>query len=249
MNACDIYDNYIYGDPGTHTNTFIFASASATGSSINNLHVFNNLLTNTATALANTPANGLIQIWVSNGQVYNNTLIGNGQNQENGLGNTSVAISNNPGKGLILQNNIISNFYLGLYTGSGATYAVSDGNDFSNLIYTGTDNTNTYYQTLADYQTCTKNGCPAIHDTHSISAAPNLNSSYQPQSSSPTNMAGFNLTSVGITNLDLDRADNPRPPGTCSTQGTPSCWGMGAYQFVSSAAPPTPGTALTAQAY
>src|SRR4029077_14964698 len=60
-----------------------------------------------------------------------------------------------------------------------------------------------------------------------------LDPSYKPQSGSPVIAAGANLTSLGIANLDVDKADvlrNPTGP-----------WDAGAYQFCTgNACTPTP---------
>lgn len=70
-------------------------------------------------------------------------------------------------------------------------------------------------------------------DTHSTTASPNINGSYQPQSGSPATGLGSNLSNLGIASLNIDFAGVTRPSGS-------SAWDAGVYQFGSSSAPAPP---------
>jgi hypothetical protein len=237
LNACSVYNNYIYGDPGTHGNTFIFDSQNNSGMSCTGVQIFNNLLTNSSSQ--NFPANGLIQDWCTNTAIYNNTIVGT-SSTNTASGNVCIAV--NPGTGVTLENNICSTFYLGIYVASGASIATSNYNDFYNLGYLGSDNTNNYYQSLQAWQGCKSNGCPSTHDMKSVNGNPSLSASFHLSgSSSAAWESATNLSSVGIAALDSDKAGLARPPSS------PPNWDIGAYYDSGSGAPPAPPTGLAAQ--
>lgn len=240
LNACSVYNNYIYGDPGTHTNTFIFFSENDSGMACSGLRAFNNLLVNGAGSTGRVPANGFIQDWCTNTSIYNNTMVGFSASDNTG-GNQCVSL--NIGTGLTIKGNICSTVYLGLYLNNGGSVqlAAMDYNDIHNVSYTASDNLGNYYATLANWQSCTSHGCPASHDTNSKSGDPVLNGSYHLTNNTSTAwQTETNLTGLSISALDSDKAGVARP-------GSGPIWDMGAY-FDSGTgnAAPNPPTALTA---
>jgi len=210
LNACWVYNNYIYGDPGTHMNTFIFDSQRTGGPSCSGVQIFNNVLVNSSAV--HFPANTFIQDWCTNSLVVNNTGVG--------LTNTGGGgLSESVGIGGTMKNNLISSVQLGIYTPATSTLAGSDYNLFYNLgatnsmVYTGT-----FYNGVAAWVTGTG------FDTHSVTSNPNLTGSYTLNAGSPAIAAGTNLTSLGITALNSDKAGIPRPAS--------GAWDIGAYQYV-----------------
>ncbi len=235
LTSCQIYNNYIYGDPGTHGNTFIFASQNTGGMSCSGVQIFNNVLANTSAS--DEPANGLVQDWCTNTLVVNNTFVGNSNAN---LSPQPTAISINPGVVTTVENNIFSMFYHAIYIANSgtATMAAANNNDFYNVAIVGSDNAGNYYNTLANWQACTTNGCPANHDTQSSIGNPNLAASYQLGGGSAASQTAMNLSSLGILSLDADKNGVARPPTGAGN------WDMGAY--ADSITAPAPATGLTA---
>jgi len=239
LHACSVYNNYIYGDPGTHQNTFIFDSQNNGGMSCTGVKIFNNILMDSS--IVHFPANGLVQDWCTGTLIANNTFIGSSNAN---LSPQPTAISVNPGVGVTIENNIFSNFYHVIYLSNNgsATITAENNNDFYNDTYVGSDNSGAYYQTLANWQSCVSNGCPASHDAQSTAGNPVLGGSYHLSSSaSAAWQKGINLTSLGITALDSDGAGNSRP------SASPPNWDMGAYFDSGNAAKPAPPTAVGIQ--
>lgn len=230
MNACQIYNNWFYGDVGTTANTFIYDSQNSGGMSCSGVEIFNNLFTNTG-PVGHYPANGMIQDWCTGTQIYNNTLVGNSAST-NAAGN--VGISVNPGIGTVIKNNVFSSLYTGIYQANGASISSSsNNNDFYNLgnsvvAIWGTN----CCTTLAAWQATS--GTP---DLNSTIGNPNLSGTYTPLTGSAAIGLGANLTSLGISALDSDKAGVVRPP-----LGSTLLWSAGAYQFGgTSAAQPASG--------
>lgn len=225
-----IYNNYIYGSPGVHTNTFIFLS-DVPGGPIESAAVFNNVLVNAGPGY---PSNGLVQDWAHDTGIYNNTLVG--FSNANASGND--AISCNICSGSTIENNIFDTFYLGLYIPAGATVRAMNNNDWYNLTYLGAVSSN-YYSTFASWLTCISGSCPATHDGNSLIGNPSLGSTFQPQTGSFAIGSGMNLGGLGIGPLDNDAAG--RPWG--------ASWGIGAYNSGGAVSLPSPPTALTLQVH
>ncbi|MHB8616330.1 MAG: hypothetical protein ACYC93_09680 [Candidatus Acidiferrales bacterium] len=236
LNACQIYNNYFYGDVGTTANTFTYVSGVSTGVGCSGVEIFNNLFTNTG-PIGHYPANGMIQDWCSGTLIYNNTLVGNSATT-NASGN--VGISVNTGIGTVIKNNIMSTFYIGIYKANGANISSSNNNDFYNLGNSVVDIWGTNCcTTLAAWQATS--GTP---DLNSTTGNPNLNGTFTLQTGSVAIGLGANLTSLGISALDSDKAGIVRPP-----VGSTLLWSAGAYQFGSSVSGPQPATGATAIAH
>lgn len=219
INACSVYNNYIYGVPGTHTNAFVFFSQNTSGMGCSGMQAFNNVLINSADAAGEVPANGFIQDWCSGTQLYNNTMLG----QSTVAASGGVCISVNPGVNEIQENNICSTVYLDSYLAPSTTLSASDYNDFYNLSYVATNDANTYFSALATWQKCVTNGCPTSHDMHSSAGNPLLTGTYHlAGNSSAAWQTGVNLTNLGITALNTDAAG-------VSRQLTGS-WDIGAFE-------------------
>ena len=217
LNNAYIYNNYIYGDWGFGCNTFIYVEAGF--ETITNANVFNNLLVNTSPV--NTCANGLIQDWAAhNSLIANNTLIGPTTAKGQGIITEEAGQYHSN-----LKNNIITGFQNAIYVGQESSMPASD----YNLLY---NNANIAFvwgssccEKLAEWMSQ-----PGAPDTHTVSGNPNLNGAYAPQAGSAALHTGTNLTSLGIGDLNSDKAGVKRPAGTCSSPGGSTCWDLGAYQ-------------------
>lgn len=206
------YNNYCHGDPGTlMTSCMYIESNSGTNTG---MLLFNNI----CWFVNNAPTNGCVNTkGNSNGaQEYNNiwgypVLI------------TGAKCIEYQGGSLTSKNNIFYNCYEA-YFGAGGTLTASDYNVFFGTVAFGpSSGANT---TLAAWRTASGG------DANSNVANPLLNGSFVPQAGSSTIGAGLNLTSLGNTNLDLDKALVSRPLSLP--------WDIGAYQFAPTFLPPPP---------
>lgn len=237
INGAYLYNNYIYGDWGANCNSYIYVEAGP--QVITNANLFNNVLVNTVAGHG--CANGLLQDYnAQNSLIANNTLVGPTQSSGQGLILEEYSQYHS-----VVKNNIVMGFQNAMYVGQSANTPVSDYNDFYNVANIaavwGVNCCNQLQQWTA------QSGSP---DQHSLTGNPNLNSSYIPQAGSPVHLAGINLTSVGLTALDSDKAGTARPSGACTASGASGCWDLGAYQLSAGtgAVKPNPPSQLNAQA-
>lgn len=214
FNGISVYNNSCITDPGVNGNTGIFISPDS--GSMGAVKIFNNIIDSSLSS-TNFYANCAVGVGlINNALIVNNTLV---QPNVSGSGGTKpCAILLNSGTGHTMQNNII--VYSALpewFTLNGeASVASVDYNDFYSIPASGGWQmpTSTFHYPLTSWVSASG------YDSHSITSNPSLNSSYTPGSSA-VNM-GANLTSLGITALDSDKAGNPRPSS--------GPWYMGAYQ-------------------
>jgi hypothetical protein len=233
-----IYNNYIYGDIGQTPTSYIFMDVE-TGNSATHItsEMFNNVIANTSASDAlSTGAGGFGEIGLKGAltiALYNNTFIGVGPG---GCCNNTAIISETEGStgtpALTIYNNIYSTLAQGLDTSSGGTIVATDYNDYYNLG-NGAVRTPGATYSLSAWQSSSGS------DTHSTSGNSNLGPGGTLQSGSAAIGAGTNLTPVGITALDSDRAGVLRPSS--------GSWDMGAYVYSTiTSSKPNPPTKLTA---
>lgn len=217
--------NYIHGDyggntcggAGSHTTSQVFLECA--GGSVSNPQVFNNVF---VTGLNDDPSGGMLGVGgsaCSGLLAVNNTFIGT-------TGTSAGECMQLTGT-FTVKNNVCENVNYPVFAnGSGQTQVTaSDFNDYYNTGQWGRLGGTSY--SLPAWQALN-----TAFDPHSISTNPNLNSStFVPNTGSPVIQFGQNLTSLSIIALDLDKAGVARPGGTCTTQGTTTCWDIGAYQF------------------
>lgn len=237
------YNNYIHGMMSrdqaygaSHVTGWMFLEYCNTGAM-----VFNNILEADADAgkqRLNYPANGFITEGGQNdtGSTYywNNTIVA-AQSAGNcidvGYSGNTVNIYNNLlgncGSMIMVQSGVTMNIDYNLYFQTGGTvgpWVIGNGQ----------------YHTFSAWQ----KGCNC--DSHTLSGNdPKLDASYHLQAGSPAIQQSANLTNLGISALDLDKAEVARPGGTCSGQGSACNWDQGVYQF-SNNPPPSPPTGLSA---
>jgi Legume lectin domain len=215
----NIYNNLFDGDSGAHMTSWIYLE-----NDIQNSNVFNNVVIPSTT---NTPANGWIlfggrstdTIKSQNNAAYNNTIIGvvNTVIQNTCYDvtyETSFKFENNVGLGCEVL----------FSEGAGVTLSTFDYNTWENMSSDHGDTktfaiNNVFYTTLSAWQSACK--CDA-HAQSASSSAINLDSTGHPQPGSVVIGFGTNLTSLGITALDSDKAGVARP--------STSNWDDGAYQ-------------------
>lgn len=223
------YNNYVHGPanpPGPWTcSSFIWASIESPGTSIG-MKVYNNLLV----GVSGDPSNHYIGLKGSDAIAANNTIIGyyNSVNPIYGTladGIKSDACPVEEEDCVSVQNNVLYHLGIGLYiTGSSGSFDRSENNSFYGNRYAvvSYDTVQHWYTTLAQWQTA-QGGCPGTgHDCASITSVPEVSANYIPNSASPLIGAGANLTSLGITALNIDKAGIPRPAS--------GVWTIGAYQ-------------------
>ncbi len=219
INDIKLYNNYEYGDSGTTMSAYDFIDAESGGAIT--VEVFNEVISDTSSV--NFPGDGYI-FFYENGvtaSAYNNTLVGMTTAGGTGIGTLS--------RGTKVNNNIITNMNLGLYNQGGSF--VSDYNDFYNLAAVGQVNGGGTYTTLTEWKA--SSGKP---DADSTAGNPNLSGTYGLQSGSAAMNAATNLTNLGMSALDCDKAGLSRP-------GNPTAWDAGAYES-GALSPPTQLTAV-----
>jgi hypothetical protein len=227
VNNNQIYNNYLYGTLSNCSSNC--ATAYIYMNNDSNDSLYNNLLVAPAGQFV---YEGLITMGAGsqgpgvNDAIYNNTFVGGGSTAGNCLYTDSET-------GFIVKNNIFMNC-----TGSGsevwlnsATLAAGglDNNVYGSLNWRINSS---YYSSLASWQSATGQDANAQATTGSL----NLDGNYVPTSNSIAVGAGANLTNVGITALDSDKAGVARP--------ATGAWDAGAYQAGSG--PPNPPTGLSA---
>lgn len=224
-----VYNNYFHGNWGTHSNitAAIFQEANG-GGTMNNVKIFNNVVESSDANAQNA--------WITwqgdNNQILNNTLTGSGTNPpNNGLGG---GLYNNGGTGAIVENNIISKVARGIGVDPGATLATCDYNVIANINASNAMNYGSqYYTSVAAWKSGTG------LDAHSITSSPLLSGTLQLLAGSPGVDAGTNLTSMGMSALDSDKAGASRPSS--------GAWDIGAYESGSSSSTaPNPPAGLAA---
>jgi len=228
MSYSNFYNNYIHGDMSA---SFQFNSTGylfLTGI-FNHVNIFNNVIGQDILNPGAGGPEGLIRIGgtndvaneFTNGLIANNTFYGPGP-----------AAIKYDGDNFTSENNIFYNVgsaYLDNLAGPMAI--TSKNNDFYGFSYLASYLGGVYYNTFAAWQ--------AVGFDVGVNGSngnPLLSSSYVPQSGSAAIGLGANLSNLGLTALNSDKAGTPRPAS--------GPWAAGAYQF--GAAGPTPPSGLIA---
>lgn len=221
----EVFNNYIHGynGPNNSTTMLYFANKAFTNGLIfNNLFVLEQGHDTDGTLFVATNAGLGLDV-----SMYNNTFIDlTGNSAEEAL---EVGFSGATGSLHDFRNNVIQGF----------NHAIQY---FSTTAITGTVNNNYYWNTaqgsgffrynatlgtFAQWQTA----CSCDAASSSQVAAPGFTATYTLLPSSPLILFGPNLTSLGNTNLNSDKASIARPAVIN--------WDAGAYQFSGSALSPS----------
>lgn len=259
MNGQYIDNNYFYGSlSGPCSSGFLFMEqGSPSQSNASNTYIWNNVFD--ASNADGVNPNGWVGVFSGVGgvtQVMYNTLLCPSSTD----GSTVGWGLQQQGANLTFEGNVENKCPQGNSLTKGSGTLTLDYNAYGNPC-SGTSNcwVNPAGVTFQGSFSAWKTACSC--DSHSFTTATDialkLNSDGSPQTGSPVIQQGVNLTSTGTGNLAsllLDttkggtRASLSRPTGTCTVQGTTSCWDEGAYQFsaASNATPPAPATGLFA---
>jgi hypothetical protein len=247
MSGVYVYNNYFYGDWGACPTGFIFVEGggSSTPSHMNSSAWWNNVfIVNPQSPIVNT--NGWLGIYSGDSgtqQVYNNTIIG-----PNNTDNT-LCIGLQDLSSLSYENNTISNCGDPINI-SNSTVAVADSNFYGPSCGNG-NNCFIWNGSFTGSFSSWKAACKG--DSHSLqNNNPLLNADGSPEAGSPVIEQGLNLSGLAVGNMASLSSDTSmgntrnvvaRPPGACTTRGTPTCWDIGAFQY---GTPPNPPSGLTA---
>lgn len=219
-----IYNNNAVGDIGAHATSLIFLENNngGTGGSMGPAYIFNNVFAKTN---ANVPtSSGLIAPMQDNGFIVNNTISDAG-----GTGNNAFNCINVYGTGWTVENNVLQ--------GCG-TYIWQEGSAVTandNVYYGAASPQWMFESSLSTSLTSWQSSCHC--DAASVTTNPSLNANYQPQSGSSAIGLGANLTSLGVTALDSDKAGTARPSA--------GAWVAGAFSTTGSATGPSAPAGLT----
>lgn len=213
----NIYNNYLHGLLASGTNSS--PTGFLTLQTATNMNVFNNIFVWDASSPGGSP------VWIEystyTSYLYNNTVTAvNGTASDQAFRCRSACT---------LKNNVVTNFTIG-----GTGQINSDYNDFNTGSNFACTSDGGGCMSLSSWQTQTG------QDLHSTQGNPMLDATYHPQSGSPAIAFGADLTSLGISALDSDKAGVTRPNS--------GAWTAGVYQSggTISANAPNPPSGLTA---
>ena len=229
-----IYNNLFDGNIGDHATSHSVYLAEA--------QLPDGLIFNNVVAPSNNPlsANGLFVIgpYVSDVSLYNNTIVcaSSGANPSA----VEMASAADTGSTFHFKNNLVIDCTAFMTFNQPNTWFAVDGLNY-NLYAKSSANSSwklqtTFYSTLAAWRTATGQEANSQYTAGSAG----LNASYQPETGSIVINAGQNLSSLGITELNSDKAGLSRPQG--------SAWDIGAYEFDqggSGQSPNPPGASYT----
>jgi len=220
-----IYNNSCYGNLGANVTSCFFIEQASPGTLI-----FNNLMSNFTAPGGNF---GLIGFGDNNGGgVYNNTMIGPGNNAFYCL----MIATPSSGSPANFENNVMSGCWMGTaYYNLSPIVGTLDYNAYGDA---GSSTVGYKIQGGINYDLSGWRSFTG-KESHSLYAVSlNLSSNGTPSSGSAVIGAGANLTSLGIAELNSDRAGVARP--------ATGSWAIGAYQYSASSTPPSPPLGLNA---
>jgi hypothetical protein len=233
MNNVVISSNYVHDINGTETG-HIFLDPGGSGN-IPGVLVYNNVLT---TTVLNGPTNNFIEPGanVTSARIFNNTMVGAAQ--------TAVGVWNDG----IMENNVVVGSNEGIGLSVGVSGIISDYNDSFGL--TGGSPFNygtTFFSTMVAWTTGTSGACAGGCDQHSLTTNPKLASDYTLGSGSPAIGAGKNLSSLGISGLDIGAPQSFGASYACGTgcvaRSQSGNWDIGAYPIPNTSSQPQTPTA------
>jgi parallel beta-helix repeat protein len=228
ITGLQIFNNYFHGDPGQNNTAFIYIE-SPSGNSISGALIYNNVLTNSSSTHL-TPYGYISSSGTgnTNQSLYNNTIVGSSTSQ--GMANECFFLG---GSGYKVMNNSCQNVGLFLVVNGGASIASMNRNNWYNG---GGFYVNNGYLSFTAWKAL------CLCDANSISSNPNLDSNFKPLSTSPLLKAASNLYSLGVSNLNMDKALQPRSSSSTTN------WDIGAYSYgsASTGTAPNAPTGLSA---
>ncbi len=224
--SLQIYDNTLSGDMGNHATSMIFIENNngGSGGTMGSWYIFNNTFDKTNSTAPG--SSGIVALMSTNGFFLNNVIRDAG-----GSGNYAYTSLHLYGSGWTMKNNIFQ---------GGAYMVYNEGGNLTadrNVYYNPASNTpwinhSAFQGSLSNWQSAC--GC----DGGAVTTDPLLNSDLSIRAGSSASSLGTNLSSMGISALNLDKTGAARPS---------SSWSSGAIQLGSvSAQQPNPPTGLAA---
>ena len=217
-----IYDNQFDGNPGVNFSSFVYIEKPDSSTSLTGAIVVNNIIDG---SLAPGGTFGMVAVGAltTGTQIDNNTIYG-----ANLSGNYCILLN---GGNTNIQNNVMSACQVFIFEYGAIPSVTLNNNTYAAIGSVGwQDSSSNQYHTLAAWQATTTHPDAASQ----LVASANLSAAYMPNSGSPVIGFGANLTSLGLSVLDSDKAGVARP--------TLGGWDDGAYQF--SSVVTTPGSAI-----
>jgi len=228
INGIDIYNNYLHGHntdcPSNCMTAFIYIMDAE------NVRIYNNLL------VANSGDyvyNGfifdeIISSTMPGMLIANNTVIGG----STASGNGSCIYANGVSKATV-ENNVVSKCPVLMWADAGSTFTTLNDNVYQNSSLSGSWQLNSnFFNTLASWKSVTgaEAGSQATTGSLGLSAT-----NFVQQTGSVVIGAGANLTGLGLSGLNSDKAGTARPSS--------GAWDAGAFELgsgtISAPAPPT----------
>lgn len=213
-----IYNNYFHGSLGSGSPTGYIACGERTACDI-----FNNLMVDTGSNLAA----GYVWVYAYGGpfNIYNNTIVGGSATQNVGI-NLNAGYGTPTYSTATVKNNVVVNVAYALADYRTSTLAGDIAGSDNNVWRTNAGGApsfvynfggNPTIMSLASWQSSSGN------DASSVTTDPKLTATYALQSGSSAIGLAANLTGLGITPLDFDKAGVAR-----SASGS---WDGGVYTF------------------
>ena len=227
LSGVNIYNNLFDGNWGNNNTGHIFLEGNwnHVPNSLSNFSIYNNVFIQYPGDYLN---DGFVSAAGPNFSFYNNTFLGSGV--------TNSTCASIGGANTIFKNNIVSGCTTLVSSGAGTTFSAGglNNNLYANITPGG--NPAWVYAGNADYTiTLSKWKSTTGQDANSsYIATASFNSDGTLQSGSPAISAGVNLTSLGISTLNIDKAGTTRPAVVS--------WDIGAYQYSSGGSPPSDTT-------
>jgi chitodextrinase len=242
-----IYNNYVHGVMGAasysaYTTSWFFLDPNGYGN-ITNTKVFNNIFE--ADAIAgnyNYPNDGFFGVFdmgvsgaAANSVIVNNTIV------DNGNGGMCWHLQDQTGTSIV-KNNLCQTIARGALGGAclrgPSPWPGTTQIDYN--IYAGVGSSNDFAIPEPGGTACGNiNSFSAwqgygfdLHGSNPSYLSTNLDGNYIPQAGSVAIKTGANLTSLGISQLNVDKNGTPRPSS--------GAWDIGAYQVSSGGGTPTP---------
>jgi hypothetical protein len=207
-----IYNNTFTGSLGHGSPTGYIACGTYTACTI-----FNNLMVDTGSYTCD----GYLWMYANGGPdyIYNNTLVASS------TASASIAITL-MGSKVTVKNNVFTNVAVGIhdYDTLTADVVASDHNVWRTMTGTAPEfaTSDSTWVALGSWQS-------SGYDTNSSTADPMLSAAYLPQKGSAAIGRGANLTTLGVSALNVDLAGTPRSGTLTCTPGVTGCWDAGTY--------------------
>lgn len=246
-NGFYVYNNWFHGvNSGPCSSGFLFVESGANAIGMTNSSWWNNVFDASGT-INGINSNGWVGIFNSSVSMFfaANTMV------ETGSTTNTVCYNIGSVTGLTFEDNVVQNCGIQIKLGTLTTPTLVDYNVYGKSCQNGSNCfawNGTYQGNFATWKTTLSGASVPGADAHSLfNLTPNMNSDGTPLSNYIGIQQGANLTDAATGNLatlssDTTKAGNraalARPSGTCASQGTATCWDVGAFQVSNSQGAP-----------